>query len=317
MKSSTLLSRLVLYCYLLILAGSLAGCGDRHDEPPTNPSPPEVEPAQAPPPQLLIGLIPERDMFKQRAHYAPLAKFISEKAGVTIKLKTLTSHENLATNFVNEKLDGAFLESFTFALLHKSLGIEPIARPVSPDGASTYHGIIFVRKDSGISSGLTMKGKRFAFVAQATMAGYLLPLHYFKDEGIADYHSWFSETYFSGTHKDSIMDVLDKRADVGATRSTVFNRLGKKNTRIADELLILAQSPEVPKNTLSLRHDLDPVIKSKIKNTLLGMSADPNGKIILEQFGAKEFIETKDQDYQSVYQYAEEIGLNLATYDTQ
>lgn len=318
MKQSTMRSRLAICCCLLCLAWSLAGCGDRHDEPATNPSAPKVEPAaQALPTRLLIGIIPEQDIFEQRERYAPLAHYIAEKTGVAIELKILPRYGNIVSNFVDEKLDGAFLGSFTFALLQKKLAIEPLARPVDLDGSSTYFGMIFVRKDSGISSAPTMKDKRFAFVEKATMAGYLLPLHYFKEEDIADYHTWFSETYFTGTHADSIMDVLDKRADVGATKSSVYNRLAQKNKRIADELLILAKSPEVPENALSLRSDLDPVLKTKIKNTLLTMDTDPKGKIVLERFGAKGFIETKAEDYQVVYRYAEEIGLDLATYDYQ
>jgi len=316
MKPTTVLSRLVLLYCLLCLTLSLAGCGDHRDEPTTKP-PAQNKQTPAPATRLLIGLIPEQDIFEQRERYAPLANYISEKAGVTIELKILTRYGNIITNFVDDKLDGAFLGSFTFALLHKKLDIEPIARPVSLDGTSTYYGMIFVRKDSGIHSGLSMKNKRFVFVEQATMAGYLLPLHYFKEEDIADYHSWFSETYFSGTHADSIMDVLDKRADIGAAKSTVFTRLAERNKRIAAELMILAKSPEVPENALSLRGDLDPVLKNKIKDTLLTMDTDSGGKFVLERFGARKFIETNDQDYQVVYQYAEEIGLDLAAYTYQ
>ncbi len=56
-------------------------------------------------------------------------------------------------------MDGAFLGSFTYALAHAKLGLEVIARPELVDGTSTYHGLIFVRKDSGIKTIKDMKGK--------------------------------------------------------------------------------------------------------------------------------------------------------------
>ena len=55
-----------------------------------------------------------------------------------------------------------------------------------------------------------MKGKTFAFVDKATTAGYLLPLAYFKHNGINDYNKFFKKTYFTGTHEDAIYDVLNK-----------------------------------------------------------------------------------------------------------
>ena len=316
LKPTTVLARLAIVCCLLCLTLFFGGCEDRQGEATSTPPTMSAEP-QAPPPRLLIGLVPEKDIFKQRGRYLPLVKYLSEQSGVTIELKILSRYGNIVSNFTKDRFDGAFLGSFSFALFHKQLGLEPIARPVELDGSSTYHGIIFVRKDSGIRSGLMMKGKRFAFVEQATMAGYLLPLHYFQTEGIADYRSWFGETYFAGSNTNSINDVLNKKADAGATKVSTFNRLAKESPLRAGELLILANSPEIPGHTLAVRGDLDPIIKRKLKTTLLAMSDNPTGKFVLSRFGAREFIETKNQDFQAVYQYAADIGLDLATYTSK
>jgi ABC-type phosphate/phosphonate transport system substrate-binding protein len=52
-----------------------------------------------------------------------------------------------------------------------------------------------------------------------------------------------------------------------------------------------------------------------MKESLLNMHLDPEGKKVLEQFEARRFIETTNQDYGVVAQYAKDIGLDLATYD--
>jgi phosphonate transport system substrate-binding protein len=160
-----------------------------------------------------------------------------------------------------------------------------------------------------------MKGKRFAFVDKATTAGYLLPLAYFKENGIKDYKTYFKETYFTGTHEDAIYDVMNLKADIGAAKNTMFYRLATDEKRITDELVILKKSPDVPENGLAVRKDLDNSIKNKLKHTLLNMHHDPEGINILKNFGAKEFIETTEDDYANVYKYTQEIKLNLATYD--
>jgi len=262
-----------------------------------------------------IGLIPERNIFKQIERYEPLAGYLSKKIEIHIKLKVLTHYGNIIDNFVSHHLDAAFFGSFTYALAHVKLGVEPIARPVNIDGSSTYYGLIFVRKDSGIRSIKDMQGKRFAFVDRATTAGYLLPLAFFKKHGIEDYQTFFKETYFTGTHQSAIYDVLNKKAEIGAAKNTIFYRLAAKDKRLLNELVLLARSPDVPENGLAVRKDIDNTIKLKLKHTLINMHTDSEGINILKKFGAKKFIETSDDDYSGVYEYVQKIGLNLSTYD--
>ncbi|MEN8265027.1 MAG: phosphate/phosphite/phosphonate ABC transporter substrate-binding protein [Nitrospirota bacterium] len=264
---------------------------------------------------LLIGLIPERNIFEQIERYKPLAEYLSKETGINIKLKVLTRYGNIIDNFLSVGIDGAFFGSFVYTLAHAKLGIEVIARPESIEGISTYHGLVFVRKNNGIKTAKDMKGKIFAFVDKAVTAGYLLPLAYFKENGIKDYRTYLKETYFSGTHEGVIYDVLNKKADIGAAKNTEFYRLADIDSRIKNELIILKRSPDVPENGFAVRKDLDISIKNKLKEALLNMHNVPDGRIVLSDFGAHRFIVTTDDDYVNVYKYAKEINLDLTTYD--
>lgn len=286
----------------------LAGCKKAET---TTPSPPAAEARKS----ILIGLIPEQNLFKQLDRYKPLAAYLSRKVGVNIRLTVLPRYGNIIDNFVSSGMDGAFFGSFTYALAHSKLGVEVLARPEAEDGTSTYYGLIFVRKDSGITEAGDMRGKRFAFVDKATTAGYLLPLAYFKEHGIKDYRSFLGETYFTGTHEDAIYDVLNRRADIGAAKNTVYQRVAESDSRIMEQLMVLAKSPEVPENGLAVRANLDEGLKRKIKETLLDMHKDPEGRRVLEGFGAKRFIPTTANDYQPVFDYARKVNLDLHTYN--
>lgn len=264
---------------------------------------------------LVIGLIPEQNIFKQMERYTPLTEYLSGKTGLRIKLKVLTRYGNIIDNFVSTEMDGAFFGSFTYALAHKKIGVEALARPEDLKGSSTYHGLIFVRKDSRIKGITDMKGKRFAFVDKATTAGYLLPLAYFKEQGVKDYRTYLRETYFAGTHEDVINDVLNKKADIGAAKNTVLERLAGTNARLLRELKILARSPDVPENGLALRKSLAASVRVAVQEALLNMHLDPAGRTVLENFGAQRFIMTTNKDYEPVFRYAREIDLNFAEYD--
>jgi phosphonate transport system substrate-binding protein len=109
--------------------------------------------------------------------------------------------------------------------------------------------------------------------------------------------------------------VLNRKADVGAAKNTIYERMAATDGRVKEELVILERSPDVPENALAVRKDLDISVKKKLKEALLTMNEDAEGKSVLEVFGAQRFIETNDSDYRPVYRYAQEIDLNLATYD--
>jgi phosphonate transport system substrate-binding protein len=300
-----------LFISICLCLTTLIGCSDakRENNPATNTQTAEARLS------ITIGLIPERNIFEQLDRYEPLADYLSKRIGADIKLKVLTRYGNLIDSFVSAGLDGAFFGSFTYVLAHAKLGVEPLARPETVDGVSTYYGMILVRKDGGIKTAADMKGKVFAFVDRATTAGYLLPLAYFEENGIADYQKFLGETYFAGTHEAAIYDVLNKKADICAAKDTVFNRLAASDKRLTTELLVLARSPDVPENGLAIRKDLDGAIANELKETLLNMEKDPEGIDVLKKFGARKFIETTNEDYTSVYKYVKQIGLNLSTYN--
>lgn len=264
---------------------------------------------------LVVGLIPERNIFKQIERYQPVASYLRAKTGIEIKLKVLSRYGNIIDNFKSAGLDGAFFGSFTYAMANAKLGLTVLARPEDGNGISTYYGVLFVRKDSGIRGAEAMRGKRFAFVDKATTAGYLLPLEYFRNHGIADYRTYFRETYFAGTHEDAIYDVLNRKADVGAAKNTVYQRLAVADGRITRDLLILARSPEVPENGLAVRGDIDDSIKNALKAALIDMHKDPAGREVLEAFGARCFIATSDRDYKPVFDYARDARIDLVRYD--
>jgi len=264
--------------------------------------------------EILIGLIPEQNVFRQRERYSVLKQYLADRLGVTVTLTSLSRYGNIVERFSSEKLDGAFFGSFTYALAHHQLGVEPIARPINIDGASTYRGYLFVRKDSGIRTASDMRGRRFAFVERATSAGYLFPLAYLKTQHVENVPAYLGETFFSGSHDAAILAVLSWDADIGAVKSTIYDQMAKENPRIGRELQVLSASEVFPENCLAVRKDLDPNLKRALKQALLDMGNDSEGASALEKFGARGFIETSDGDYAAVYRLTAQAGIDLTTY---
>ncbi len=265
------------------------------------------------PPQgkIVIGLTPEQNVLKQTDRFRPLSEYLSQRTGVTVEFTVLSDYSHLVDAFAQQNVDGAFFGSFTAVAAMQKLGVVPLARPVNLDGESTYHSHIYTRKDSGIKNVADMKGARFAFVDKATTAGYVFPMAHLKEHGVSDIDNYFSSYTFEGRHDLALKAVLHKRAEVGACKNTIFDAEKKKNPRIAEEIVILAQSAKVPSNGLCVRKDLDSAVKDRLQTALLNLHKTPVGQAVLKKLGALSFVETTADDYQPVLDLVEKAGLTL------
>lgn len=264
--------------------------------------------------ELLIGLIPEENIFLQMDKHRPLADYLSGKLGINVRLTILSRYGDIIDSFVSREMDGAFFGVFTGVLAMEKLGVEPVARPVNIDGSATVQSYIFVRQDSGIKNVDDMKDKRFAFVDRATVTGYLFAIAFLRERGVVNIDKYFREYYFTGSHDAAIYSVLDNRADIGIAKSKVFKRMIGKDPIIKDELTVLAVSNEFPDTTLCLRKDLSDNIKSKIKEILLNMDKEDEGRKVLNKLMALRFVEAKKDDFRPLFELADKAGINIKRY---
>ena len=262
---------------------------------------------------LLIGLIPEENIFKQMDRHRPLAAYLSSRLGMNVRLTILSRYEDIIDRFATRKMDGAFFSALTGVLAAEKLGVEPVARPVNLDGMTSIKSYIFVRKDSGIKKVPDMKGKRMAFVDRATVS-YLFAVAFFGEKGVMNIDNYFKEYYFTGSHDSAIYSVLDNRADIGAAESKVYKRMIEKDPSIKDELIIIAESGNFPDITLCLRKDLPVEIKTKIKSILLSMDRDAEGIEVLKKLEASKFIEADKKDFLHFFDLANKAGMNIKSY---
>lgn len=294
---------------LLALLGS-AGCS-RKPEETTLPPAPEITEENA---DLVIALLPERNVFEQKSKYLPLQKYLSEKLDLKVYFKLLDNYEYIFTELLEKQVDGGFWGSMNGTIAQLRGGIEMLVRPVWQDNTSTYWGYIFTRKGSGITADpRSWSGRSMAFVNIATTAGFLFPLSQLRQAGIrsepADY---FGNAVFTGSHDASIIAVLQGDVDMGACKNTIYHEYVSRHPEAAETLVILSTSPRVPSNGLGVRPDIPRELKERLKDALVSMDGDAEGQKALADFGALKFIETSFEDYRPVIDMAETAGIDLA-----
>ena len=265
--------------------------------------------------ELLIGLIPEQNIFKQRERYQHLKEYLFETLGSPLRLRALRRYGNIIEHFRDEKLDGAFFGSFTYGLARHQLGVEPLVTARQPRRNIHLPRLSFCAKGQSDPEGCRLKGKAFRFRGAGNdrrLSCFPLPIS--RNRGIHDIHSYIGETFFAGSHDAAILAVLNGKPMRASRRTPFSKRWQLENPRIEKELVILATSGVVPQNCLAVRKDLDPELKKALKEALLEMDKTSAGEDTLKRFGARGFIETRDSDYAYFYQLSSQVGINLKTY---
>lgn len=264
---------------------------------------------------LTIAILPEQNVFEQKKRYKPLAEYLSGKLDMNVKIKLLDSYGSIYDEIRNKSIDGAFFGSFNYVMVRARADIVPIARPVEIGEKSNYRGIIFARRDSGLTDDVrTWKGKRIALVHEVTTAGYIFPRWYLKKQGINSFGKYFGKIIFAGSHDAAILSVLKGQADIGAAKDLIFDKLVSENPLLKKEIVILARSIEVPSNSLCVRGDLDSLTKEILKRSLLTMHNTPEGIKALRSLNAVRFKETFDSEFNMLREMAGEIGIIAETH---
>ncbi|MCD6532641.1 MAG: PhnD/SsuA/transferrin family substrate-binding protein [Deltaproteobacteria bacterium] len=283
--------------------------------------------------EILVGVVPERNVIVQEQRYQPLISYLSQRLGkgFSVKLKLSPSYLDVCKELVNGELDAAFVGSLAFAAVRKHVNV--LVRS-EQNGESSYRDLIFIRQDSGVEKLIQMRGKRLVVGGEATTAAYLFPRYLLTHEGFGDPADYFSETGIVGTYEDAIMAVFNGDVEVGSVKDRVLDMVARENPGVKDSLKIMAQSPPLPSNVFVLRKNLKNScfechhrlgrdrakegpgcfragLGGILKNYLLSMHDNPAGRAALAaMLNVDHFIETTPADYDELDKMLADINFN-------
>ncbi|MES2832918.1 MAG: phosphate/phosphite/phosphonate ABC transporter substrate-binding protein [Pseudomonadota bacterium] len=224
-----------------------------------------------------VGLF-QPDKEKNDATYRPLALYLSKKLGRAVELRTVDTWEGLAKSLANGETDIALLGPWGYVLANNESGAQAVST-ILYDGKPEYFGIIVTHPDSGIKSMADLKGKTFAFGDKGSTSGYLIPLHYFMQQGI-DPETYFSKVLYT-KHQAIEMQVSAGALDAGADYNRNRNAMIESGLIKADRSRIIWQSAPLPNDAVAISKSLfqDKTLVTRLQTALTevgaALQADP------------------------------------------
>ena len=253
---------------------------------------------------LYIGVVPEQDIFSLRKRYQPLTEYLSGKLGRPVEVVTVNTYHAILQDFEERKVDVAFMGSLVAAMVMDRQHAQVLVKPEKEKGICTYHGVIFVKADSPVKRVEDLGGLSIAMV-RTTLAAHLFPTWRIRQAGLLDGGN-APRTVFVGTHDDVIRETLDGRVDAGAVMNLRLDAYEAAHPDV--RFRRLAESGEVPHDSLVIRADVAATVGPELRNAMLGMDKDPDGAKALAAFGAVRFVPCGVEEFGVIYDLLDGLG---------
>ena len=215
-----------------------------------------------------------------------------------VEVVTTDSHEKMIELLRNGQVDWVAATPYAALMYERDAKAEFILSKKSR-GRGAYRTVFFARNDSGITSLEDLKGKTLAFEKPGSTSAYFLPamellgagfklvrLDSPRDTAPDDAIGYV----FSGDEVNSSTWVHKRIADAAAFSNEDWESEWRTPPAFRKDIAIFHQTYEVPRSIELVRAGLDPLIRTRIRQTLLALNDDPDAKdMLLGYYAASDF----------------------------
>ncbi len=233
-------------------------------------------------------------------YYDDIVNYIGKKLGKNVVLIHKKKYEEMNRLMERREIDIAFICTAAYVQLSENARVEIVAAPVKEE-KTFYKSYIIVHRESNINSFADLRDKTFVFVDPLSNTGYLYPLYRLSKMKERP-ESFFSKTSFSYSHNKSIELVAKKLVDGAAVENLVFNYMRETNSPYVSQVKIIEESIDFASPPIIIRSELPKKFKNEIKDIILDMHNDKEGKEILSNMKIKRFAYVRKKDYNVIRQ---------------
>jgi phosphonate transport system substrate-binding protein len=279
--------------FLLILTSLvLQGC---------TPSGPRVN---ADPATLKMALLPDESPSTIIANNEKLKEYLERELGKKIELVSVTDYSSLIEAVRHGRVHVAYLGPLSYVLARQRTDIEPFAA-LKTRGSTTYQAVLIGNIEAGIDSVQAIKGKQVAFGDHASTSSHLIPRAMLAKKGLmadTDY-----QPNYVGAHDVVALTVQTGKAQAGGLSKPIFKSLVERKLIDLKKVRVLEESEPFPQYPWTMRTDLKPELRAKIRRAFLTLK-DPE---VLKPFKAEGYGPVSDADYDKVRALGSVLKLDL------
>jgi phosphonate transport system substrate-binding protein len=238
--------------------------------------------------------------------YAPLLDYLERKLNRPVELVQRRTYAEvndlIATGFV----DVGFVCTSAYVAGQRDFDMQLLVAP-EVEGETVYYSVLIVPATSDARSMADLRGKVFAFTDPMSNTGHNYPKYLVKQLGETA-ESFFARTFFTYSHDDAIRAVASGLADGAAVDSLVYDYAIEREPELAQRTKIIHRSEPFGIPPVVAGPQTRPQIAAEVRDLLIGMAADPEGRQVLNGLNIDRFVTVEDGIYDSVRQLEAEVA---------
>lgn len=231
-------------------------------------------------------------------YYKDMLDYISKKLDMPVELVQRDTYAEVNDLVKNRKISAAFVCSGAYIDGKRNFGMELLVAPMAY-GQPFYHSYIIVPRDSKATRLEDLKGRKFAFTDPMSNSGKLAPTYMIGKLGEKP-ESFFSDIIYTNSHDKSIEAVARHLVDGAAVDSLIWDYADATEPEFTSKTKILIKSPPYGIPPVVIPAGMTPELKAKLRDILLKMHLDAEGRSILNKVKIDRFVRIEDSAYDSI-----------------
>ena len=263
--------------------------------------------AEADPKTVKVALLPDENASTVIKNNQGLKQYLEKELGKNVELIVTTDYSSMIEAARHGRIDLAYFGPLSYVLAKSKANIEAFAA-LKKDGGTTYKAVVVANVKSGVNVIGDIAGKDMAYGDQASTSSHLIPKSMLMEKGLKAGKDY--QEHFVGSHDAVATIVQNGKAAAGGLSKPIFETLIQKGIIDPGKVKIIAESKPYPQYPWTMRSDLKPDLKEKIRKAFLGLK----DKEILKAFKADGFGAVTDKDYDVIRNLAGILNLDLSKF---
>ncbi|MFN8995416.1 MAG: phosphonate ABC transporter substrate-binding protein [Pseudomonadota bacterium] len=235
-----------------------------------------------------FGIISTESSANLKTAWQPVLEDMARATGLEVRAFFAPDYAGVIEGMRFNKVQVAWMGNKSAMEAVYRASAEVFAKTVNRDGSEGYYSLLVVHRDSPLKSlddvlrqraGLTL-----GYGDPNSTSGTAVPGLYAFAQNKVDPVKDFKRTV-RANHETNLLAVVNRQVDVATNNNENVERFAITNPEKSKEVREIWRSPMIASDPIVWRKDLDPAIKAKIRDFMLGYGRTEREKDILAKLG--------------------------------
>lgn len=241
---------------------------------------------------LTFGVFPRSNAAETAKLFAPMAAYLGERLGCKVALVTSKNFDSFWEAVRERRYDIVHYNQYHY--IRSAQSYQVIAH-IEEGGKSTIAGVIYVRKDSGITDLTQLRGRTVMFGGgEDAMISYIANRYLMERAGLGrnDFKSLFAVN-----PPNAVLALNHRQSDAAGAGDGVLQMPEVRGAINTDALTALAVTAPLLQLPIAVRRDMAPKLRDSIQSLLVNLGNDEAGRRVLRAANLTGMRKAEDRDY--------------------